>query len=76
MGFETVKPDGAFYFFPRSPIQDDVEFVKTAQKHRILLVPGTGFGAPGYFRIAYCVPREMIERSLPAWKELAKEMGL
>jgi aspartate aminotransferase len=76
LGFSMVKPDGAFYLFPKSPLADDVEFVKLAQKHHILLVPGSGFGAPGYFRIAYCVDQEMIERSLPAWKQLAIEVGL
>jgi len=76
MGFRLVKPDGAFYLFPASPLADDVEFIKLAQKHRILLVPGSGFGAPGFFRIAYCVDKGMIERSLPAWRELAKEVGL
>jgi aspartate aminotransferase len=76
LGFEMVCPDGAFYFFPKSPLADDVEFVKLAQKHRILLVPGVGFGAAGYFRIAYCVEQAMIERSLPAWEGLAKELGL
>jgi len=76
MGFQMVRPDGAFYFFPKSPLADDVEFVRIAQKHRILLVPGAGFGAPGYFRIAYCVDQGMIERSLPAWRELAREVGL
>ncbi len=76
LGFEMVKPDGAFYLFPKSPLADDVEFVKLAQKHRILLVPGSGFGAPGYFRIAYCVDKGMIERSLPAWQALADELGL
>ncbi|HEY3307080.1 MAG TPA: pyridoxal phosphate-dependent aminotransferase [Desulfuromonadaceae bacterium] len=76
MGFEMVRPDGAFYLFPKSPLPDDVEFVKLAQKHRILLVPGAGFGAPGFFRIAYCVDIKIIERSLPAWSALAKEVGL
>ncbi|ACD96313.1 pyridoxal phosphate-dependent aminotransferase [Trichlorobacter lovleyi] len=76
LGFSMVKPDGAFYLFPKSPFADDVEFVKLAQKHHILLVPGSGFGAPGYFRIAYCVDRGMIERSLPAWERLAVEAGL
>jgi aspartate aminotransferase len=76
MGFSMVKPDGAFYLFPKSPLPDDVKFVKLAQEHQILLVPGAGFGAPGYFRIAYCVDKGMIERSLPAWKKLAKEVGL
>ena len=76
MGFSMVKPDGAFYLFPKSPLPDDVEFVKLAQKHLILLVPGAGFGAPGFFRIAYCVDKGMIERSLPSWRNLAKEAGL
>lgn len=76
LGFSMVKPDGAFYLFPKSPLADDVEFVKMAQKHHILLVPGSGFGAPGYFRIAYCINQKLIERSLPAWERLAAEAGL
>lgn len=76
MGFRMIKPDGAFYLFPRSPLPDDVKFVKLALEHHILLVPGAGFGAPGHFRIAYCVDKGMIERSLPAWRELAKDAGL
>jgi aspartate aminotransferase len=76
MGFSMVKPDGAFYLFPKSPLPDDVEFVSLAQKFRILLVPGTGFGAPGFFRIAYCVDMKVIERSLSAWSKLAKKVGL
>jgi len=76
LGFTMAKPGGGFYFFPKSPIADDVEFVRQAQKYNILLVPGAGFGAPGYFRIAYCVDMDIIKRSLPAWEKLAKEMGL
>jgi aspartate aminotransferase len=76
MGFRMARPAGAFYLFPRSPIGEDIEFVRMAQQHHILVVPGAGFGAPGYFRIAYCVDKGMIERSLPAWRELAKESGL
>ena len=76
LGFKMVKPQGGFYFFPESPVEDDVAFAELAQKHNILVVPGRGFGAPGYFRIAYCVELEMIERSLPAWDNLAKEAGL
>lgn len=76
MGFSMVTPDGAFYLFPKSPLADDVEFVTLAQKHHILLVPGAGFGAPGFFRIAYCVDKGMIERSLPSWRNLAREVGL
>lgn len=74
MGFRMVKPGGAFYLFPQSPLADDVEFVRLAQKYGILLVPGAGFGAPGFFRIAYCVEKGVIERSLPAWRKLAQEV--
>lgn len=76
LGFELVKPSGAFYLFPRSPVPDDVAFVRAAQRHRLLLVPGSGFGRPGHFRIAYCVDRPTIVNSLPAWAELAREFGL
>jgi aspartate aminotransferase len=71
-----VKPGGGFYLFPRSPLEDDVAFVRLAQKHNILLVPGAGFGAPGHFRIAYCIDAAIIERSLPAWEKVAEEAGL
>ncbi|MBT9159148.1 MAG: pyridoxal phosphate-dependent aminotransferase [Dehalococcoidia bacterium] len=76
LGFETVKPQGAFYFFPKSPLADDVEFARRALKHNILVVPGTGFGRSGYFRLAYCVEKRTIENSLPAWQALAGELGL
>lgn len=76
LGFEMIKPGGGFYLFPKSPLADEMEFIRMAQKYRILLVPGSGFGAPGFFRIAYCVDDEMIERSLPLWEKLAKEVGL
>jgi aspartate aminotransferase len=60
-GFECVKPQGAFYMFPKSPIPDELEFVRTLQQEeRIMVVPGRGFGREGYFRIAYCVPMEKI----------------
>ncbi len=76
LNFQFVRPDGAFYIFPKSPIPDDVEFVKEAQKERILIVPGSGFGKKGHFRIAYCVPTETIERSIPSWERLAKRFGM
>lgn len=76
LGFDIVKPGGGFYLFPKSPLADEMEFIRMAQKYRILLVPGSGFGAPGYFRIAYCVEQDMIERSLPFWEKLAQEAGL
>jgi aspartate aminotransferase len=67
MGYSLVKPDGAFYLFPRSPI-DDLEFVRELQESNILTVPGRGFGAPGHFRIAYCVDDCVIENSLPGFR--------
>ncbi len=63
-GFECVKPTGAFYMFPRSPLPDEVEFVfRMQEEERILVVPGRGFGKEGYFRIAYCVPMETIVKA-------------
>jgi aspartate aminotransferase len=76
LGFEMVKPQGAFYFFPRCPIDDDVEFVRRAQKYNLLLVPGSGFGKPGYFRLSYCIDRQIIHNSFPAFAELAREFNL
>ena len=68
-GYDVPVPDGAFYIFCKSPIEDDVAFVKHLLKYNILVVPGTGFGGPGYFRIAYCISEEVISRSLPKFKE-------
>ncbi len=62
-GYEFTPPAGAFYIFPRSPLADDAEFVGLLQKERILAVPGRGFGMPGYFRLAFCVGDEVIERA-------------
>lgn len=76
LGFEMVKPQGAFYLFPKSPLADDVEFARVALKHNILVVPGAGFGRQGFFRLAYCVGKSVIENSLPAWEALAGELGL
>ncbi|MFH0977261.1 MAG: pyridoxal phosphate-dependent aminotransferase [Spirochaetota bacterium] len=68
-GYEVTEPEGAFYIFPKSPIKDDVEFVKHLQKYNVLVVPGVGFGGPGYFRISYAVPENVIKRSIPKFKE-------
>ncbi|CCO09013.1 pyridoxal phosphate-dependent aminotransferase [Desulforamulus hydrothermalis] len=76
LGFQMVQPQGAFYLFPKSPLPDDIEFCRQALKHNILVVPGGGFGAPGYFRLAYCIDMEIIKRSLPAWTALARELGM
>jgi aspartate aminotransferase len=71
-GFEVTKPLGAFYIFPKSPIPDDIQFVRELQKHHILGVPGIGFGRAGYFRLAYCVDMDVIERSRKYFNEFAK----
>jgi aspartate aminotransferase len=76
LGFECRKPQGAFYIFPKTPIDDDIEFAKRAQKYNILIVPGSGFGCPGYFRIAYCCSIETIERSIPSFEKLALEFNM
>jgi aspartate aminotransferase len=73
-GYKFEKPEGAFYLFARSPIPDDVEFVKILLKKNILVVPGSGFGGPGYFRIAYCVDDATIINSLPGFAEAIKEI--
>ena len=72
-GFECVKPMGAFYMFPKSPIPDEVEFVQTLQRdERIMVVPGRGFGRKGHIRIAYCVPIETIEKSREGFIRIGK----
>ena len=76
LGFEVIKPEGAFYLFPKSPLADDIEFTNAALKYNILVVPGSGFGKPGYFRVSYCIDKKVIENSLPAWSKLAAELGL
>jgi aspartate aminotransferase len=62
-GYEFTKPKGTFYIFPKSPIADEVKFVAMLQDQKILTVPGRGFGMPGYFRIAFCAPDEVIKKS-------------
>lgn len=69
-GYECVTPEGAFYLFPKAPIEDDVAFIKALLEERILAVPGTGFGAPGYFRLSYAVPRGSIEEALPGFAKV------
>ncbi len=76
MGYQLVKPQGAFYIFPKTPSADDVAFVKALQAKNILTVPGRGFGTPGHFRIAYCVEDRTIERSMDGFRAVAKEFAL
>mgnify|MGYP004609986531 FL=1 len=73
MGYETARPDGAFYLFVKAPGGDAEEFSRRAQKHDLLAVPGTGFGCPGYFRLCYCVSYDTIRRSLPVFRKLLEE---
>lgn len=73
-GYECVRPEGAFYLFVKSPVEDEKVFCETAKKHRILIVPGSSFGCPGYVRIAYCVAYETIVNALPGFKEVICEL--
>ena len=72
-GFTCIKPEGAFYLFVKSPVENEKEFCEAAKKYNILIVPGSSFGCPGYVRMAYCVAYEKIVNALPKFKELAKE---
>lgn len=74
-GYMCVKPEGAFYLFVKSPIEEK-EFIDLCKRHRVLLVPGSSFACSGYVRIAYCVSYDQIVRSLPAFKMIAKECDL
>ena len=74
LGFEVVKPQGAFYLLVKSPVEDEEEFVAQAKKNHIIFVSTKSFGCPGYVRIAYCVDYEMIKRSIPAFEQLAKDV--
>ena len=73
MGFHCIPPEGAFYLLIKSPMEDTEAFIKLCEEEHIILVPTDGFGLPGYFRIAYCVPYEKIEASLPAFRALAEK---
>lgn len=74
IGFECVKPNGAFYLFPKSPIEDDKEFCNIAKEYNVLIVPGSSFGCPGYFRAAYCISYDTIERSLPSFTKIMERV--
>jgi len=76
LGFSFILPKGAFYLFPKAPIADDISFVQALQKERILAVPGSGFGTPGYFRLAFCVKEDVIKKSMPYFEKVAYKFGL
>ena len=73
LGIECEKPKGAFYLFPKCPIENDKRFCEEAKKFNILLVPGSVFKKEGYFRLAYCVSYETIVNSLPAFSKLIEQ---
>jgi aspartate aminotransferase len=72
-GYEFVTPPGAFYLFPKTPIEDDVKFVRSLQEELILGVPGSGFGGPGHFRIAFCVEDKTIKNAMPGFKRVMEK---
>jgi aspartate aminotransferase len=76
LGYSVVKPQGAFYMFPKSPVDDDVAFIRELLKWNVVAVPGRGFGAPGYFRISYCVDDRTLEGSLKGFQQVAKKFNL
>lgn len=75
-GFACIKPQGAFYLFVKSPVENEKEFCEAGKKYNILMVPGSSFACPGYVRLAYCVSYDTIVNSLPAFKKLAEEYHL
>lgn len=76
LGFECVKPQGAFYLFVKSPVEDETVFCNAAKEENILIVPGSAFGCPGYVRMAYCVSHDTIVNSLPHFAKVAQKLGV
>jgi aspartate aminotransferase len=76
MGYSLIKPRGAFYMFPKSPLEDDIAFVRELHSHRLLIVPGVGFGSPGYFRLSYCTNDRTLEGSLAIFQKVARKFHL
>ncbi len=75
-GFQCIRPQGAFYLWVKSPVEDEKAFCEAAKKYNILMVPGSSFACPGYVRLAYCVAHDTIINSIPAFKKLAEEYSL
>jgi aspartate aminotransferase len=73
-GYDLIVPGGALYAFPKTPIDDDVEFVDVLMKQKVLAVPGRGFGRPGHMRVGFCVDRQTIERALPGFKAAIEQV--
>tara|TARA_Y100000590_G_scaffold463778_1_gene631417 strand:- start:46847 stop:47998 length:1152 start_codon:yes stop_codon:yes gene_type:complete len=70
IGYEVIKPEGAFYMFPKCPIQDDVQYVNKLRENNVLVVPGSGFGSPGYFRISYCVDENTLQGCIDGFRKV------
>ena len=75
-GYRVFKPQGAFYMFPESPEEDEMLVVQALQQQGVLVVPGRGFGLPGYFRISYCVEDSVLEGAVQGFRAVAKQLGL
>lgn len=73
LGFEVVKPQGTFYIFPKALEEDAKAFCMKAKKYDLILVPADGFCCPGYFRMAYCIDTEKVERSIPVLEKFVRE---
>jgi aspartate aminotransferase len=76
LGYSMIKPQGAFYLFPKSPLPDDTEFVDALQEWNVLVVPGRGFGTTGHFRISYCVDDWVLEGAVKGFAKAAERFGL
>jgi len=76
MGYSVIKPQGAFYMFPKSPLEDDIAFVRYLQQSKVLTVPGRGFGSPGYFRISYCVDDRTLQGSLDGFRKATQKFNI
>jgi aspartate aminotransferase len=74
-GYRVFRPEGAFYMFPQSPVEDEMLLVEALQRHGVLVVPGRGFGMPGYFRISYCVDQRVLEGAAPGFRAVARELS-
>jgi len=73
IGYEVIKPQGAFYMFPKSPIEDDLAYVSKLRENNVLVVPGSGFGSPGYFRISYCVDDHTLKGSIEGFRKVFRD---
>ncbi len=76
MGYLLMKPSGAFYMFPNSPLEDDVAFVRELHNYQVLIVPGISFGSPGHFRLSYCTNDRTLECALAVFEKVAKKFHL